>query len=85
MPIVKTRTPAQMGKFLDAFLAKTIPAGSAGVAIVHTPDPGADPGPLGAANNSICWRGFGGPLEGRLALAAYLREVATSLETGVLN
>jgi len=38
MPIVKTRTPAQMGKFLDAFLAKTVPAGCAGVAIFHAPD-----------------------------------------------
>lgn len=83
MPITKARTETQMGKRLDSLLARTLPRGSAGVAICHTPDPGSDA--AGSARNAIAWRGFGGPLEGRLAMVAFLREMADTLERGSGN
>lgn len=78
------RTDAQKAAHLDALLARAIPRGSAGIAIWHEPDLGSDP-EKPVAQNTVRWRGLGGPLNGGLAAAALLREIADMIEKGTLQ
>lgn len=79
-----SKTPEQKAARLDALLARAIPRGTAGVAILHEPDLGSDP-QKPVARNTVRWRGLGGPLNGGLAAAALLRDIADMIEKGTLQ
>lgn len=79
-----SKTPEQKAAHLDAILARAIPRGAAGVAVLHEPDLRSDP-QRPVAHNTVRWRGLGGPLNGGLAAAALLREIADMIEKGTLQ